>query len=254
MLSKARSLTWGRGLIKGERYSKLLLAFGILASSYVIVQIAVLLPEPFRFAEFALVPIAGGSILVAVGMGLQLLTGSHNSPISAIPKLFSANWINFSLGALLTLYFAFIRPPLFNDYPIVVIGEWIVVVVGISIIFREIKGVTLNYYGQPRFVEWGKHIQNVELKTSTDFAYFMHIQDLFVNSGEKELMLVYYALQLRERGEPEREILRKAQQLLEYYQDRKAPLLAFPWARKKIQETNRKAREALLKKIVEEIT
>jgi hypothetical protein len=67
-------------------------------------------------------------------------------------------------------------------------------------------------------------------------------------------MLTYYALQLKEKGESERDILRKIQRWLGQYQEKKMPLLAFPWTKKKIQRDNKKIREESLKKLVEEIT
>jgi hypothetical protein len=249
------SLTIGRDLIENENHFRLLIAFCIGTLSYTAFHVAAVLSETLKLAEFVLLIFAGGSLMTVVGILLGLLVKLQSlSSVSAILKLFPEKWIqNFSLGALLTLYIAFIRPSLLEFIPLVVIGEWIVTVFIVFVIYVEIKKITLDFYTGPKFSQWQKHTQNVERRTHTDFGYLTRIQDLFVNSGRKELILVYYALQLRAEGESERKILQKIEQLSKY-QDKKTPILAFPWTKKKIQKMNKKAREELLKKLVKEIT
>jgi len=249
------SFITGWKLIKNATHFKLLIAFCIGIASYAISLISAVLPQPLKFAHFFVLPVAGGFFVVVVGMISRLLTKSQTlQSISVIVKLFSMSWINFFFGFFLTVYIAFIRPPLLESIPVGVIGEWIVIVFGISVVYMEIKRETLDFYAEPKFSEWKKHVKIVERRTNTDFDYLASIQDSFVNSGEKELMLTYYALQLKEKGESERDILRKIRQWLGQYQEKKMPLLAFPWTKKKIQRDNKKIREELLKKLVEEIT
>jgi len=232
----------------------------LIATCLIIVGCAVflttpVLPETLEPIDFILLPLAGGSVVTAAGMLLGLFAKLQtSSPVSVVLGWFSESWTkNLSLGALLTFYIAFIRPILLKYIPLIVIIEWIFIVLVMLIFYVEVKSVTLDFRGETKFSQWQKHVPNIKEEVHSDFNYISYIQDLFVNSGKKELMLVYYALQLREQGESERDILRKIQKLLEY-QDNKIPFFAFPWTKKKIQKMNRDAKEELLKKLVDEIT
>jgi uncharacterized membrane protein len=248
------SLAVGHDLIKNKNRLSLLTASFLGILSYATFHITTILPETLKPAELALLPLAGGFLVTAIGIILRLLAKSYTQRTSLVfLEWFSSSWVSFSLGAILTLYIAFIRSSLLKIIPTLVIGEWVTVVFAIFLAYMELRKTTLEVHPEPSFSLWQKHVQETKQETHADFDYLTYIQDLFVNSGKKELMLVYYALQLRDLGESESQILRKIQRLSEY-QDKKIPFLAFPWTKKKTQKINREAREELLKKLVEEIS
>jgi hypothetical protein len=247
-------LTIGYDLMKNRERFRLLIAcfFGIL--SYATFYFITVLPETLKSLEVVLLPFVGGFLVTALSKLLGLLANHISEPVSVVAGWISESQIlGFSIGALLTLYIAFIRSPLLKAIPIVVIGEWFAIVFAIFLTYMEFRRATSAIRPESKFSEWQKHVQKIKQETHEDFNYLTYIQDLFINSGKKELMLVYYALQLREQGESENRILRKIEELLEY-EDKKIPSLAFPWTKKKIQKMNRKTKEELLKRLVEEIT
>jgi len=240
--------------IKKQSLFRLLIMFCTGILSYLAFCIVITQQEPLRSTGFFLLPITGGSLAALSGALIEKLAKfSSLKSVLLISEMFSQNYIKtFLIGALLTFYVAFIRQYLLESIPPIAIGEWVCIVFIISIIYIEIKRKIENFYIEPEISLWQRHVQKVDRHTSKDFEFLKHIQDLFVNSNKKELLLVYYALKLKAKGEDERDILQKVQQLSEH-KDIKIPFLAFPWTKKKIQKMNRKAREELLKKIVEEI-
>jgi len=241
--------------LKGEgKDYKPLISFCFGTLSYALFQISIILSGPIRYIQYIALPIAGGFYMVFIGTILAHLRMVRSLQSAfVIVRLFSLVSIDFCFGAFLALYIAFIRQPLLRQIPFAVVGEWLSIVFGLSIIYVELKKVTFDFYPEPKLPEWQRHVQITRRNTNLDFDYLVSIQDLFINFGEKELLLVYYALQLREKGEKEREIMRKIRQLSEQYKEKKVPILAFPWVKNRIQKENKKSREALLKMLVEEI-
>lgn len=240
-------------LLKNRKsYEPLLVALRAGIVAYAVYDIARVFSKVYEPIVNTVRPITVGLLWVSVGTLCGLFRNTDGRIVSKISGWISKGPIrNFTLGFFLTIYVNFVRP-FVQDFPLTVLGEWIMIAIVVAVILHAAKGSSEKLHTYSQFPEWKKHTTQAKRQTGRDFKHWVSVQEKFVNRGIKESLLVYLTLALRDVGETEERILITLTPLVQY-RDRKPSFWNFPWTKGKLEKENMEARRKLLESLFREI-
>jgi len=163
---------------------------------------------------------------------------------------------NLLVGFLVTAYLYLVRPSLAAHLPFLPYMEWIAIALAAYAMYTVTSQPVEELYVSPEERCWKKHNQVVRKETGCDLMRIISVMEEFINRGVKEPLLVHLALHLQRLGVTEEGVLKTLKPLIDYREKKrrhKLYFLFFPWKRRKFARENMKARENLLKNLLEKI-
>lgn len=245
--------TIAMGLVKRrKRYEPLYMALCTGIVAYAIYNIARTLSQAYETIVYAFLPFTVGLLAVSVGALFGLFRDTDKFVISKISGWISKGPIrNFTLSFFFTIYVNFVRPSA-EDFPPIVIGEWMTIALSVAVILNVAKGSSKELRSDFKFQDWKKHTIEAERQTGRAFQHLVSAQEKFVKKGIKEPLLIYLTLTLRDLGKTEQKILMALTSLVQY-RDKQPSFWNLPWTKRKLEETNMMERRKLLDSLVREI-
>lgn len=235
-----------------KRYEPLLVTLCTGVVAYAIYDIARSLSQVYEPIVHIALPFTVGILAVSVGSLFGLLRDTDKFVLSKISEWISEEPIrNFTFIFSLTIYVNFARPTV-EDFPPIVIGEWITIAIVMAVIVNVAKGSSKELYTDSEFLDWKKHTTEAQRQTGLDFENLVSAQEKFVNQGRKETLLVYLTLTLRDLGKTEDRILITLAPLV-HYRDKKPSFWKLRWTKGKLEKENKEARRKLIEGLSQEI-
>ena len=248
MILSLTGIAIGRGFTSIKPRASIVGACTFLLS-YGIGYVGVLSPR----IEVISLPLAAGILSIGVGTLFGLL-GSDDRTRNLSEWISKGRVRNFLFGSLLIGYLLFMRPPIIESFPQLIVVEWVIVSSVIAIAYFNIRTLSRHLYKDTRALEWmKKHTPIVKSSTGANFDKIMRIQKSFVEKSVKEPLLIHSIVHLRDLGMSEEAIMWTLMKLITY-RDKNPSFWSLPWTRKKIEEENLAARKKILTVLVEDMT
>lgn len=229
----------------------------LVVLKYVIDNSAEALSQILQLIAYMSLPVAGGLVTFSFCSLLGAFSDVEDSATSHLLRRLSEYPArNFFIGFLGTAYLALVRPRLAVNLLFLPYVEWVTIALAVYVVYNMIRPYAEEFHAGSEGLGWKRHIQEVRRETGHDLIRTTSVMELFIDQGVKEPLLVYLTLHLQRLGETEEEILRTLSPLVDYQKDAGRPrfhFLAFPWTKKKLAMREKKAREDLLKTLLERI-
>jgi len=169
-------------------------------------------------------------------------------------QVHSSQLRNFIIGFFLGSYLFIVRPFIMTMLPYAILIEWGIAGFMVARAYSGFKSEIDKKYVVPlRIARWRKHVQEIKYMKEKEFEDARMFQKIFVEDGYQGPLVIYLTSLLLKNGMSVDEIDSLIHPLIEY-KDKKVPLLAFSWEKRRIINRNRRSREEVLKQVMENIS
>ncbi len=235
-----------------QRFDLMLIVLCTGTVAYALYDIARVLSLVYEPIVHAVLPFTLGLLTACVGALFGFFVNTDKIVISKISEwIYKGPLRNFMLGFFTTIYVNSVRPSV-EDFPPIIIGEWITIAVVMAVILNATKESPKALPTDSKFTDWKRHTREAQRQTGRAFEKLVAAQEKFLIHGIKEPLLVYLTLTLHDLGETEERIPITLAPLMTYHA-RKPPFWNLPWTKRKVAEQNKEARRKLLESLVQKL-
>ncbi len=238
----------------GNLYYPVINGLGLLFAGVGIWRfLATFSPASETFNKLGLVVFAGILAIALANAGHYGVKSKHPFIADACQWLAHSGAVIFVTAGLIATYILFFRPLIVNAFRYAAILEWFIICLAGWRLFSGIKnGIRLKCAVEVTETDWQKHVQYVSNLRGTDFPHLREIQELFVEDGSRDTLLVYLTLLMNANKVKAEEITRILHPLISH-RDQKMPWFAFGWEQRRVIKLNEDKRREILEGIIADL-